>query len=209
MEGWELLFDGRNPSVEWRSTKGNRFPKKGWAVKDRNLVLSSGNRGGDIITRQRFTNFELVLDYKLTDSANTGIKYLVSELRNSDGETVLNGPEFQLIDDFKHETVVGGKSPETSTGSLYLLYAPANKVQHKAGEWNQAKIIVKGKDVEHWLNGVKILSYTRGTEEFRSLVKQTKFSDYIDYGEALSGHILLQDHHDPVAFRNIKIRKLK
>lgn len=208
-EGWELLFDGKDPSIKWRSNKGNRFPRKGWTVEKGSLVLSSGNRGGDIITRQSFGNFELVLDYKLTDSANTGIKYLVSELKNLEGETVLNGPEFQLIDDFKHETVVGGKSPETSTGSLYLLYAPENKVQNGAGEWNQAKIIVRGNDVEHWLNGVKILSYKRGTEEFRKLVSQTKFSDYIDYGEATSGYILLQDHHDKVSFRNIKIRKIK
>lgn len=208
-EGWELLFDGVDPSVKWRSVNQDQFPAEGWIVENDMLVLLPGRKGGDIITREQFSNFELILDYQLTDSANTGIKYFVSELKNDKGRISLNGPEFQLIDDFKHETVVDNKSPETSTGSLYLLYAPQNKKLNASGEWNQAKIVAQGTKVEHWINGEKVLSYERGSKEFRDLVSKTKFREYITpYGEAESGHILLQDHWDKAYFRNIKIRRL-
>ena len=209
IEGWELLFDGIDPSVKWRSVNGEHFPTEGWIVEDEILVLLPGRKGGDIITKERFSDFELILDYQLTDSANTGIKYFVSELKDEKGKVTLNGPEFQLIDDYKHETVIDNKSPETSTGSLYLLYAPYNKELNAPGEWNQAKIIAKGKKVEHWINGKKVLNYERGSKEFRELVASTKFKEYLTpYGEAEFGHILLQDHRDKAFFRNIKIRRL-
>jgi len=209
-EGWELLFDGKDPNIRWRSVKGDTFPTAGWAIENEALVLLPGRKGGDVITREQFSDFELLLDYKLADSANTGIKYFVSELKNEKGKVELNGPEFQLIDDYKHESVKDNKSPETSTGSLYLLYAPKDKVLNKPGEWNQVKIISKGKHVEHWINGKKVLSYERGSEEFRKLVADTKFKTYkTPYGEATFGHILLQDHKDKAYFRNIKIRRLK
>lgn len=209
-EGWELLFDGKDPNIRWRSIKEDRFPAAGWTIENEALVLLPGRKGGDIITREQFSDFELVLDYKLADSANTGIKYFVSELKNGKGKIELNGPEFQLIDDYKHETVKDNKSPETSTGSLYLLYAPEGKKLNNPGEWNQAKIVSKGKNVEHWINGKKVLSYERGSEEFRKLVANTKFKEYqAPYGEAASGYILLQDHKDKAYFRNIKIKRLK
>ena len=208
-EGWELLFDGKDPNLRWKSISGDEFPKEGWKVENGALVLLPGRKGRDIITREQFSDFELKLDYKLADSANTGIKYFVSELKNKKGATVLNGPEYQLIDDFKHEAVKDGKSPETSTGSLYLLYAPEGKVLNQPGEWNRVKIVSRGKTVEHWLNGKMIVTYERGSEEFRELVSQTKFKEEKNYGEAPSGHILLQDHHDKAYFKNIKIRRLK
>lgn len=209
-EGWQLLFDGKDPNIRWRSIKGDEFPAEGWIIENETLVLLPGRKGGDILTREQFSDFELVLDYKLADSANTGIKYFVSELKNAKGKVELNGPEFQLIDDYKHETVKGNKSPETSTGSLYLIYAPKDKALNKPEEWNQAKIISKGKNVEHWINGKKILSYERGSEEFKKLVANTKFKEYLTpYGEADSGYILLQDHKDKAYFRNIKIKRLK
>lgn len=208
--GWELLFDGKDPNIRWRSIRGDKFPVAGWAIENETLILLPGRKGGDIITREQFSDFELVLDYKLADSANTGIKYFVSELTNDKGKTALNGPEFQLIDDYKHETVIDNKSPETSTGSLYLLYAPQDKHLNAPGEWNQAKIIAKGKQVEHWINGSKVLSYERGSEKFRKLVAGTKFKEYVTpYGEAEFGYLLLQDHKDQAYFRNIKIRRLK
>lgn len=208
-EGWEPLFTGNDPNIRWRSVKGDRFPDKGWQVEEGTLTVLPGRKGGDIITREQFSDFELVFDFMLSDSANTGLKYFVAPLKNVKGKTVLNGPEYQLIDDFKHESVVDNKSPETSTGSLYLLFAPEHKVLNKSGEWNQAKIIAKGNHVEHWLNGQRILRYNRGSDIFRQLVGKTKFSEYeVGYGEAESGHILLQDHGDQASFRNIRIKRL-
>jgi len=209
-EGWELLFDGKDPNIRWTSIRGDKFPSAGWIIENEALVLLPGRKGGDVITREQFSDFELVLDYKLADSANTGLKYFVSEIKNAKGRIELNGPEFQLIDDYKHESVKDNKSPETSTGSLYLLYAPKDKVLNKPGEWNQAKIVSKGKNVEHWINGKKVLSYERGSEEFRKLVSNTKFKEYqTPYGEATWGYLLLQDHKDKAYFRNIKIKRLK
>lgn len=206
--GWELLFNGQDPELRWISKKGDAFPTRGWEVKNGILVLQPGGKGGDIITREQFSDFELKLEFKLSDSANTGIKYFVSPLENARGRMELNGPEFQLIDDDKNETVSGGKSPITSTGSVYLLYVPENKRLKKAGKWNQVRILAKGSHVEHWLNGRKLLSYERGSARFRKLVSETKFKQYTGYGEAQLGHILLQDHSDKAYFRNIKIRRL-
>ncbi|WP_083852744.1 sialate O-acetylesterase [Pedobacter arcticus] len=206
----ELLFDAHNPNKNWRSIKGNSFPTQGWKLEEEVLTLLPGGKGGDIITREKFSNFELALDYKLSDSANTGIKYFVSALEDSKGKWQLNGPEFQLIDDFKHESVKNNKSPETSTASLYLLYAPKGKKLSKPGEWNQIKIVAKGDKVEHWINGKRVLSYQRGSNEFRKLVSKTKFSDYqTPYGEAKEGYILIQDHKDQASFRNIRITRIK
>lgn len=207
--GWELLFDGSDPGITWKSISGAQFPDTGWCVENDALVLLPGRHGGDIITRERFSDFELMLDYKLADSANTGIKYFVSELKTAQGEIVLNGPEYQLIDDYKHESVKNNSSPETSTGSVYLLYAPEGKKLNGPGAWNHVKITAKGNRVTHWINGKQIVSYERGSAAFRGLVADTKFNQYqTPYGEAASGHILLQDHNDKAYFRNIKIRRL-
>lgn len=209
-EGWESLFVGNDPNVRWRSVGGDRFPDEGWLAEAGMLTVQPGRNGKDIMTREQFSNFELQLEFMLSDSANTGIKYFVAPLENAKGETVLNGPEYQLIDDFKHESVIDNKSPETSTGSLYLLFAPENKILHKAGEWNHAKIVANGTTVEHWLNGQRILRYERGSDIFRQRVGRTKFNEYqAGYGEAEFGHILLQDHGDQASFRNIRIRRLK
>lgn len=208
-EGWEQLLGGNDPNIRWRSIRGDRFPDEGWQAADGILTVLPGRKGGDIITREQFSDFELVFDFMLSDSANTGLKYFVAPLKTAKGKSVLNGPEYQLIDDFKHESVIDGKSPETSTGSLYLLFAPEDKVLHRPGMWNRAKIIAQGDQVEHWLNGRCILRYDRTSDIFRKRVEQTKFNDYQEgYGEAKSGHILLQDHGDRASFRNLRIRRL-
>lgn len=208
--GWELLFDGQDPSAQWTGKGSETFPTEGWIVEDGVFKVLSGRKGGDIITREQFSDFEFVLEFRLTDSANTGIKYFVSPLEGENGSTSLNGPEYQIIDDFKHESVKDGISPETSTASLYLLYEPEGKVLHEIGEWNQAKIVAQGTHVEHWLNGTKVLEYERGSPDFQARVTNTKFNEYrTSYGESEFGHILLQDHNDEAHFRNIKIRRLR
>jgi len=207
-EGWELLFDGKN-TEKWRGVNSDSFPSNGWTIEQGALVLS-GKNGGDIITKEKFSNFELVLDFKLTHSANSGIKYFVVNMKNKEnGKIFKNGPEYQIIDDYNHPEVKNHQHEKGSTAALYLIYAPQNKILLPEGEWNQAKIIAKGKHVEHWLNGTKVLSYERGSKDFRQRVSNTKFKDQKGYGEVSSGHILLTDHHDKVYFKNIRIKRLK
>jgi hypothetical protein len=208
-EGWEYLFDGKNTG-KWKGVGTDNFPSEAWAIEEGALVLS-GKAHGSLITREVFDKFELALEFKLTDSANSGIKYFVGEMNDKDkaGKKIFNGPEYQIIDDFNHPEITDDeKGRLTSTGALYLLYSPENKTLKPAGEWNTAKIVAKGEAVEHWLNGVKLLSYERGSEEFRNKVMNTKFKNQEDYGEITRGHIMLTDHHDKVYFRNIKVRRL-
>ena len=208
-EGWEYLFDGQNTS-KWKSVSGDSFPSHGWIIEEGALVLG-GTDGGDIITKEKFDNFELVLDFRLTDSANSGIKYFVGNMNNTDkqGKMIFNGPEYQIIDDHNHPAVTKDeKGSLMSTGALYLLYGPENKTLRPAGEWNTAKIVSNGKNVEHWLNGVRLLSYERGSGDFRQKVSATKFRNQEKYGELESGHIMLTDHNDKVYFKNIKVRRL-
>jgi hypothetical protein len=209
-EGWELLFDGENIS-KWKGMKTETFPADGWIIEDGMLVVSGKKGGDDVITREKYSNFELVFDFMLTDSANSGIKYFVGEMKNKDkdGSTIFNGPEYQIIDDYNHPAVTDDKKGNLiSTGALYLLYSPENKKLKSAGEWNTGKIVAQDNQVEHWLNGVKILSYERGTEDYRSRVAETKFKNQEKYGELESGYIMLTDHTDKVFFKNIKIRRL-
>src|SRR5690606_23632934 len=124
------------------------------------------------------------------------------------GQIAFNGPEFQIIDDTNHEAIKDDPNGLSSTASLYLLYAPQNKTLKSAGEWNEARIVAKAGQVEHWLNGTKVLSYERGSEDYLRRMFKTKFKDYPDYGQAEEGHILITDHQDRVFFRNIRIRRL-
>lgn len=204
---WEILFDGKNVS-RWVSATSDKFPSKGWEVKDETL-FSNRKGGGDIITREKYSDFELMLDFKLTDTANSGIKYFVDKVKNKEtGKTGMNGLEYQIIDDYNHPEVSDHKYEKGATASLYLIYEAKNKTLRPTGQWNQIKIVAKGDLVEHWLNGVKVLNYIRGSKDFRDRMALTKFRVYENYGELAEGHILLTDHGDTVYFRNIKIRRL-
>jgi dienelactone hydrolase len=206
-QNWEILFDGKNTD-KWRSKNSETFPSDGWIIKDGALFLNKKG-AGDIITREKFSNFELDLDFNLTYGANSGVKYFVDELKNSKtGDVVINGPEYQIIDDYNHPEVKNHQHDRAATASCYLLYTPKNVHLHPAGQWNHIRIIAKGKHVEHWLNGVKVLSYERGSADFLKRKAETKFKDYDNYGELASGYILLTDHSDKVYFRNIKIKRL-
>jgi hypothetical protein len=208
--GWEILFDGKNTG-KWRSVNSDTFPSSTWTIKQGTLFVDNHKKGEDIITRDEYHNFELVFDFKLTDTANSGIKYFVAKIRNNNtGMMEWNGPEYQIIDDYNHPEIKYQQQGKASTASLYLVYAPENKKLLPAGQWNNGKIIVNGSHVEHWLNGVKVVSYERGTKDFRDRMASTKFKDYDNYGESAGGRIMLTDHDgDKVYFRNIKIKRLK
>lgn len=206
--GWEILFDGKNMN-KWKGKYSDTFPSSGWKIEDGTLFLEKKG-AGDIVTREKYSSFILELDFKLTPKANSGVKYFVGELKNSKtGETTINGPEYQIIDDYNHPAVKNHKHDIASTASCYLLYLPKNKKLHPAGEWNHMKIVAKGKHVEHWLNGIEVLSYKRGSKDFEKRKAETKFKDWEGYGTLPSGRILLTDHTDKVYFKNIRIKRLR
>jgi hypothetical protein len=201
-DGWVLLFDGKT-TKGWRGANKKTFPEQGWVVEDGMLTTLLNGGGGDIITEKMYSNFELSVDFKAPVNSNSGIKYFVLEDVYEEGKAL--GLEYQT-----HDT---GKRPLDdnnlySIACLYELLPATNRVVNPAGEWNTARIIAKGIYVEHWLNGIKVLEYERGGKDFREAVTKSKFRNYPDFGEALKGHILLQDHTDLTSFRNIKIREL-
>lgn len=215
--GWRLLWDGKT-TAGWRSVKSDAFPDRKWQIADGVLTVREANDplsvgGGSIITSERFTSFELVADFKLTPGANSGIKYFVQSNLDPENQTGAGpsvGCEFQLLDDERHPDGKLGRDGNRTLGALYDLIPPAaDKKSNPVGEWNTARILVQGKHVEHWLNGQKVLEYERGSGAFRACVAQSKFKNIPGFGEWPEGHILLQEHGDRVAFRNLKLRELR
>ena len=207
-KGWTILFDGRDVS-QWRGVNSDSFPDKGWLVQDCILIRDPAlGSPGDIITRQQYGNFELVLEFKIAEKANSGIKYYVVEALSAGGKAGI-GLEYQVLDDDRHPDAKMGKNNNRTVGSLYdLIAAPADKPIRPVGQWNTARIVAKDMKVEHWLNGKKIVEYKRDDPAFRKLVAESKYKDYPDFGLAPKGHILLQDHGDKVYYRNVRIREL-
>lgn len=220
-ERWANLFNGTNFDG-WRSPKSDDFPAHSWQIKDGELwVVSSGNAesqaGGDIISRQRYSNFELTADFKLTNGCNSGIKIFVqphiSAINKTTGKPAGTGSaiglEFQILDDQRHPDAKLGRNGDRTIGSLYdLIPAAKDKKVLPIGEWNHLRIISQGKHVEFWLNGRKTVEFERGSNAFRTAVAQSKFKNIPDFGEWPDGHILLQEHGSTVGFRAIKLREL-
>lgn len=212
-DAWKMLWDGTS-SAGWRGAKLASFPENGWTMEDGILrVLSSGGAesaaGGDIVTLENFGDFELRVDFRITEGANSGIKYYVdTELNKADGSAI--GLEYQILDDFRHpDAKLGNHEGSRTLASLYdLIMADVNKPVNPIGAWNTAYILSKEGHVEHWLNGIKVLEYERGSEAYRQLVAESKYKVWPNFGEAVRGPILLQDHGDQVDFRNVKIRPL-
>lgn len=213
-EEWKPLFDGRT-TTGWRAINGKAFPDTGWEVADGALMVNasdgkeSGN-GGDIVTTDEYSDFVLDWEWKMmTKGGNSGVKYFVKE-GLSDNEKYGVGLEYQILNDENHPWMLEGKMKPGdfhTMASLYEIYPAANASPKPLGEWNNSRIVAEDSHVEHWLNGVKVLEFERGSDDFRKRVKASKFSRYKNFGEATQGHILLQDHGSKMAFRNIKIRE--
>ncbi|QAY76387.1 DUF1080 domain-containing protein [Sphingosinicella sp. BN140058] len=217
--GWKLLWDGETTDG-WRSAKAPGFPDKGWSIREGILSVDGADgaestNGGDIITTREYRDFELSVDFRLTPGANSGIKYFVDpDLLKGDGSAI--GLEFQLLDDARHPDAKMGRDGNRTLGSLYDLItarnlsdpANPNKRFNPPGEWNRAVVVVRGRHVEHWLNGFKVVEYERGSPAFRALVAESKYAKWPRFGEWEAGPILLQDHGDRVDFRSLKLREL-
>jgi hypothetical protein len=198
--GWTSLFDGKT-LAGWRSFK-SEAPPAGWTVKDG--VLSRTGKGGDLMTVREYGSFDLELDYKIAVGGNSGIMYRVVTQGDA---PYWSGPEYQILDNERHPDAKNG--PDRFAGANYDLIAPSASVSKPAGEWNTARIVVRGNKVEHFLNGTKVVEYEFGSPEWTKLVGESKFKQWPIYGKAASGHIVLQDHGDLVEFRNIRIKELK
>jgi hypothetical protein len=197
-EGWRLLFDGRT-TAGWRGYRQQTLPD-GWRVVDGALMRVG--QAGDIVTTGQFGDFELTLEWKLQANGNSGLFYHVTE---DDPIMWHTAPEYQIIDNAYKEPL----KPGQYTGANYDLHPPSRDVTKPIGSWNQTRIVVRGPHVEHWLNGVKLVDYELWTPDWERRVRESKFKDYATYGRTRRGHIGLQDHGDPAAFRTIKIRELQ
>lgn len=210
-EGWKLLWDGSS-SEGWRGAKLDGFPEKGWSMEEGILKVHKSDggestNGGDIVTTKPYKNFMLKVDFRITEGANSGIKYFVdTNLNKGQGSAI--GCEYQILDDRRHPDAKAGKDGNRTLGSLYDLIPASADKPFRNGFFNTAMVVVEGNHVEHWLNGVKIVEYERNNEEWNQLVQTSKYKDWPNFGNAEEGLLLLQDHGDEVWFQNIKIKEL-
>ncbi|CCH01804.1 protein of unknown function DUF1080 [Fibrella aestuarina BUZ 2] len=215
-DGWKLLFDGKT-TKGWRGAYKESFPQRGWSVNDGTLSIqktdgSESTNFGDIVTTDEYSQFDLRFDFKLSEGANSGLKYFVAEQSPKPAGSAF-GLEYQVLDDERHPDAKMGRDGNRTVGSLYDLIPAKDKKVNPIGQWNSGRVLVRGNHVEHWLNGSKVVEYERGSDAFRELVAKSKYAapQYNSngrFGEAPKGHILLQDHGDHVEFRNIKIKTL-
>jgi hypothetical protein len=206
-QGWKLLFNGKNLDG-WTSTGKDTPPAFGWVIDNGVLtVMKDGDRrGGDIISKEQFSDFELLIDFRVTAGANSGIKYFFT--RYEKGGWL--GLEYQIIDDDTHPDAKLGRDGNRRQAGLYDMFAPLENANKPVGEWNQARIVSKGSSVEHYLNGKKTVSFDRKSKAYADALELSKYKGSVPaFGDVGQGYIHLQDHGDVVSFRNIKIRVLK
>ncbi|MED6334772.1 MAG: family 16 glycoside hydrolase [Planctomycetota bacterium] len=199
--GWRLLFDGSH-TTGWHRHGTDAFPDKGWEVIDGCLVHRAGGGGGDIVTDEQFGLFELEFEWKVAAGANSGIKYLVQPIERP---SAMLGCEYQLLDDTRHRD---GKNREHAAGSLYDVFPAAKAPLRPTGAFNHAKIVVRSNRIQHWLNGALTVDEERGGDTWGAAVTNSKFRKAAQFGLHEQGHIGIQDHHDEVWIRSIRIREL-
>ncbi len=198
---WVMLFDGKKVNG-LRGYKMDSFPRESWVIKDGTLKTVPGKHGVDLISQDTFEDFELELEWKLQSGGNSGIFYFASEK----GDYIWqSAPEMQVLDNLAHQDRL---RKVTSAGALYDLIAPSQEMVKPIGEFNSVRIISKNKQIEHWLNGEKIVEYKVASEAIQNLISKSKFKDMPIFFKSFSGHIGLQGDHGEVWYRNIRIRKL-
>jgi type 1 glutamine amidotransferase len=199
-QGWKLLFDGTS-SEGWRGYKAEHFPEQGWKIEDGTLICLAAAGGGDIVTSAQYADFELEFDWRVTAKANSGVIYRVNEEGSA---TYVSGPEYQVIDDGYFDE----PSPMQSAAALYALAAAEGTKPMPVGRFNRGKIVVRGWNVEHWLNGERILTCDLAGEDGRARIAASKFAEMPLFAKFLRGHIALQDHGNEVGYCNLKLREL-
>jgi type 1 glutamine amidotransferase len=200
--GWVLLFDGES-TEHFRGFRQPEFPTKGWRVENGTIFMPAKGGGGDICTRNEYSDFEFECEWKVSEGGNSGIMYRSTEDHTYPWET---GREMQILDDARH---VDGKSPLTRAGTLYALFPCAADVCRPAGHWNTARVVAKGTRLQHWMNGIKVVDVDTESAEYKEAHNKSKFTKMPDFGIPTKGVIALQDHGDDIWFRNIKVRELK
>jgi hypothetical protein len=198
---WVVLFDGRSTDA-WRCYNRGSFPDKGWEVVGGTLKTVAGGARCDLVTKEKYQDFELELEWRVSPGGNSGIFYNVAEGPPNSFET---GPEMQVLDDERHRD---GKDPKTSAGALYGLIAPTDKTLRPVGQFNKARLVVRGGRVEHWLNGRKIVEYDLNSDSLKALTAASKFRDMPRFARETGGHVALQHHGEEVWYRKIRIRRL-
>ncbi len=217
-QGWQLLFDG-SQALGFAPAPADGPLESRWSIQDGELAIlpkKQGQKNVQLVTKQTYAAFELDLEFKPQPGANSGIKYYVAQYaKAANAKTALLGLEYQILDDERHPDAKAGEANNRTCASLYDLLAPSRKVGGRAvplniGDWNHARVVARSDgSVEHWLNGYNVLQYQRGGDDYAARLARSKFAEYPDFGLAPAGAILLQDHNDPVAFRNIRIRPLQ
>jgi hypothetical protein len=209
-DGWILLFDGES-TEGWRGYQQESFPESGWIIEDGALKVQgagtgeAGGAGGDILFDQKFQNFHLSLEWKVSEGGNSGIFYLAQEL--DDRPIWHSAPEMQILDNANHPDAMLGENGNRQAGSLYDLIPAEPQNFNGHGEWNKAEVLVYRGTVVHFQNGEPVVEYHLGTPAWEDMVNNSKFADYSDvFGKFEPGYISLQDHGDDVWFRNIKLQ---
>lgn len=196
--GWQLLFDGSTLDG-WRGYQQDQVPG-GWTVEEEAVHFRGEEAdGGTLITTTKYDHFELRIEWKISPEGNSGILYRVTEETEN---AYKSGPEFQVLDNSTVDDSL------YQAGALYGLYPAQKDVTNPVGQYNESRLLVRGSHVEHWLNGTKLLEAEIGSEQWNQRVSDTKFSNYPHFAETETGYIALQDHGDPVWFRDIKLRPL-
>jgi hypothetical protein len=208
-KGWQLLFDGK-------STKGwhiyqNKSDGSAWKVVNGELTFVAGEKvngkivgSGDMVSDSTYENYHFSVEWKVSEKGNSGIIFNASE--DAKYEYAFHtGPEMQVLDNDGHSD---GKLYRHRAGDLYDLVAVAKENAKGPGEWNKAEIMLKNRKLDLYLNGLHVVSTVMGSPEWDKMVAKSKFKSMPDFGKIIKGHIVLQDHGNPIWFRNIKIRKL-
>lgn len=205
---WTILFNGGSTD-KFRGYNMKSFPGQAWKVEEGALATQTGVPNIDLVTKEAYKNFELEFDWKVSKAGNSGVFFhmqetLTHQSGNGNSPNWLDNYEMQLLDDINFNDTAAIRS----AGSLYDLIVPKNKHLKPVGEYNHAKLIVKGNHVEHWLNGNKVVEYEMGSPEMNKLLAESKFSNNPNYGKSPNGLIMLQHHGQKVWFKNIRVRRL-